>query len=756
MGALALRLVLFTGMARNDDLDYAHVAQDVSIGQFDLGSALSQPFDEVGWRFGFYLPVAGLYKLFGANQVTTLAFPLAASLLGIYFVFRIASLFGRQKAGAIAGLLWLAFPLDVNLATDLMPDGVMTAFSIGSVYFYLKGERTSGWVAWRAYVASALLLIWAIFVKPYALFTFFFLAIHLVFKKLPESRWAQKHTRLSLQQRRGLIIASLCVAVIAIGIYASKQILSPILQFNSSATDLLELFFGTHANRFRPSITTSALLLSLTPVIFISLTHFLVKKGGETKFLLYWAAFNFAFVEWGPSRPGLTYSPTNQLAGPRNFMLVFVPLIIVAGIYLSEMISSKIARNLIIGEALLMPVLAQYAKASFFSGGSIMLMSAGMLVSFAGAFGLPLISRHLGKKPRRGLVTFYTFALCVALLFPTPPDHITEPRLENQQVLQQNLKPIAAYLENNTLYPIATFSDDTAVNLNYVSNMKLGYSQSNAFSNQIYRIVRNTDIQNDEGSFYFVHYSDYRGEISGNWWKIMEEGVGMDFPVFLYRSLSPADAVKELDRSWARVNIEPSEENYFLLFGAAKNATNLQVMFNAWLALQDSTEYPLGLHSLLTSIPSIVKGDFTSQAENLFRNSDFALGTQHWFSSPGISVEAIPDAYGVDLKATIHQRLDDFSEVSQMVELQANSLYYFEITVKSDISTEILNVDGGRITDSYPNKDIYGEWTKISAIFVTPDWSDGRRQVPIGIIAGRNPGDILARNPALLHLLTKQ
>ena len=44
--ALALRLVLFTGLVRNDDLDMAHLAIDVAEGRISIPLLLQQPLSE--------------------------------------------------------------------------------------------------------------------------------------------------------------------------------------------------------------------------------------------------------------------------------------------------------------------------------------------------------------------------------------------------------------------------------------------------------------------------------------------------------------------------------------------------------------------------------------------------------------------------------------------------------------------------------------------------------------------------------------
>jgi hypothetical protein len=81
--AILLRLRFFGGMmATNDNVFYGHAAYVLSQGniQFEawgIGTV----------RVGVYAPTALLYYLFGISPVITYAWPLAASILCILFVW---------------------------------------------------------------------------------------------------------------------------------------------------------------------------------------------------------------------------------------------------------------------------------------------------------------------------------------------------------------------------------------------------------------------------------------------------------------------------------------------------------------------------------------------------------------------------------------------------------------------------------------------------------------------------------------------
>ncbi len=749
VAALALRLVLFTGIVRNDDLDYLHYAQDINLGQASILDGLSEPFTEIGWRFGFYLPVVVLYKLFGPSPWTTIAFPLISSLLGILFVYLIGvTLFGK-KIGLLASFLWAIFPLDVHLATDLIPDGPMTSFSIGAVYFYLRATQSKK-INRLALAISGLLLLWAIFIKPFAMVTLFFLFFWWMITWLPKSprvtpviKWVRDLPRIYYWVGGSLI-------VIFIGIYLFLQRLPFHISFLLSSQDLFELFFGIRPNRFRPLDTSYPMVTPLVPLFAMAIMFSLLKSKTGSKFMLTWAAFSFAYLEWGPSRISIEYAPTVPLAEARNLMLVFVPLLIMASFLLINTLMQKNVSWIIAGCALLTVVMAMIAKTFAFSGPAEYLFSIGLLISVIGAFFLPGVSRLKNSVFVQSMGLVFIVGLSTALLNPSLPDHFTEPRFVTQANLQADLKPIVEYLSEHNEFPIIAFTDDTGENLNYVSNLRFGFKQHTPFTPGVYRIVEDDNPIQRQDSFYAVFYSDYRGGVPSDWWKIMELKEGLTFPVFLYRHLSVADARVYLEQSLATVKKEPVPANYYELFGAAKNAHDLPSAVLSWIQLKEDPNYLISLGQLEEVAILAAEENPNYLETNLLKNSSFINGETHWQIGPGVQVKEVTE--GLSLNFT--EKLQEFQGLSQTVELEANTLYYFTIRLKSNISTSVLEFAGEDIETSLENKDIYGEFTDLSGIFVTPAWIEDTRTVDILIASGRQAGSITVNSVGLYKLVT--
>lgn len=749
--AFALRLVLFTGIVRNDDLDYLHYAQDINLGQIGIREALSEPFEEIGWRFGFYLPVVVLYHLFGPSQITTIAFPLISSLLGVLFVYLIGEMLYGKNIGLLAGYLWAIFPLDVHLATDLMPDGPMTAFSIGTVYFYLRATRSRK-INGLSLAMSGLLLIWAVFIKPWALVTFFFLVVWWVIS------WFSKKTRIVLLIRsvknlpRIYHWLAVGLVIVIFGTYLSMQTLPIHISFLWSSQDLLELFFGIRPNRFRPIDNSYPLVTPLTPLFAIATVFLLLKNRPGSKFLLTWAAFTYAYLEWGPRGISLQYSPTVPLAEARNLMLVFVPLVIIASTFLIKVFSQKAVPWIIPGCAIFAVFLAIYVKNYAFVGRAEIMISIGFLISVIGAFFLPGVSKLKNIFSKQLIGILFVCGLSIALLNPSFPDHFTEPRFVTQSNLQANLKPIVEYLTDHPNYSIITFSDDTALNLNYVSKLTLGFRQHAPFTPGLYRIVEDVNAIQRQDSFYVVFYSDYRGAVPADWWKIMELNKGLTFPVYLFRHLSIEDAKANLGQNLVAVKKEPVPRNYYELFGAAQNAHDLAPAFDSWINLREDPVYRVSLEQLQAVTFLAIEENSAYLDTNLLRNSRFDFGFSDWQIGRDVQVSAVTDG----LKLNFTEQLQDFQGIGQTIELEANSLYYFTIRLKSSVSTSVFGIVEQEIETSLQYKDIYGEFTELSGIFVTPAWVEGPRRVEIVVASGRQIGSITVNFAGLYKVAPTQ
>ena len=120
--AVVLRTTFVTGVIHNDNLAYISTAHDFAQHKaHDATNATPRLREGVG-RLTTYLPVGLLYRIFGVSDRVTLAWPFLCSLLTVILTYRVTVLLAGESAGLIAALVWAIRPLDVSLATTLLPE----------------------------------------------------------------------------------------------------------------------------------------------------------------------------------------------------------------------------------------------------------------------------------------------------------------------------------------------------------------------------------------------------------------------------------------------------------------------------------------------------------------------------------------------------------------------------------------------------------------------------------------------------------
>ena len=176
--ALIIRLLFFNGLNWDDDPDYVFKTYQVQTGEKFIN------LDNNGFRIGTYYPAALTYALFGVNDLGCGSYALVISLLSIISIFYLGKLIYNESIGLIAALLLAFYPLDVELASRLMPDGLLSGFSLFAIYFLYRGdvinlENDSGTLKsiW-SYVFCGLLLGWCTLVNMSAVVLIFYLALY--------------------------------------------------------------------------------------------------------------------------------------------------------------------------------------------------------------------------------------------------------------------------------------------------------------------------------------------------------------------------------------------------------------------------------------------------------------------------------------------------------------------------------------------------------------------------------------------------
>jgi len=313
--ALFLRLTFVTGIVHSDAVGYAQAAHDLVTKGLHMGA------DGVGrGRLGTYAPLALFYALFGVSQATTLAWPLLCSLATACLIYAIGCLLAGESAGLIAALVWAIMPLDISLATSLLPDGPLTTFSAAGILLLLLAERSKGWKALAYYVSCALCLVAASLVKQTGLILFLFLSVYLISTK----RFSWKFLAIGL----------------AVGCLAGALFWYH-FRFTPAWTDRtvgapwfsLDTLITTSTAWYR-ALTQAREFFVLLPLFVVAIAASLARRLEGAAFAALWLATTFLYMELGTRSPFVYLPWSPEIWQVRILDFTMVPSAVLVGIYL--------------------------------------------------------------------------------------------------------------------------------------------------------------------------------------------------------------------------------------------------------------------------------------------------------------------------------------------------------------------------------------------------------------------------------------
>ncbi len=120
-----LRVLCFAGISPNDDEQYAWLAHQIAQGEFQIGKYQGPPVWPL--RVGLLIPVAAAFEVAGTTELAAIFFPFLYSMLSILLAFCAGRVLLGQPAGLVAALIQAMIPIDVRMASWLLPDA-MAAF----------------------------------------------------------------------------------------------------------------------------------------------------------------------------------------------------------------------------------------------------------------------------------------------------------------------------------------------------------------------------------------------------------------------------------------------------------------------------------------------------------------------------------------------------------------------------------------------------------------------------------------------------
>jgi hypothetical protein len=129
--AVAVRLVCFVGLIGSDDLNYNRSAYAIAQGTF------TPQLDHQRTRLGLFVPVAGAFRLFGINELSSTLFPFVCFVVTFIVLIWMATTYFGRWVGIIAGLLYALLPVEIFNASILLPDLPAAAFiAVSGALFY--------------------------------------------------------------------------------------------------------------------------------------------------------------------------------------------------------------------------------------------------------------------------------------------------------------------------------------------------------------------------------------------------------------------------------------------------------------------------------------------------------------------------------------------------------------------------------------------------------------------------------------------
>ena len=124
---LLLRLACFAGISPNDDEQYDWLAHQMAHGEFRVGEYQGPPVWSL--RLGLVIPVAAAFRIAGTTEIAALFFPFLYSMISILIAFFAGRAMLGQSAGLLAGAIQAVIPLDVRMASWLLPDAMAACWA---------------------------------------------------------------------------------------------------------------------------------------------------------------------------------------------------------------------------------------------------------------------------------------------------------------------------------------------------------------------------------------------------------------------------------------------------------------------------------------------------------------------------------------------------------------------------------------------------------------------------------------------------
>lgn len=332
--ALVLRMTTFMGVSEGDDLSYTLLAYKFANGDFTANFV----FDI---RWVVYLPVALLYKIFGINDITSLAPSFIYGLASIWLAYNIVKEETDKLTATIAALIYLSFPIILVYGNFLQVAPSLEFFTLLTVRSFQRGTKSENiwWFVLAGISIGGIILARStgVFIAPLASF-------YLLWK-----RGFNKKTVLWIGVAA---VCSFIIPLIQCFVYLAVhgdffhhiKVSKASVDYTTQMTDVdpKDLFFyirtlftsGNFADwkkfGFNGYFIAAALLACITKLC--------CRKGGKERLFLIWMLSYFCFMTFAPT----SISPYITLIRNNRYTIIFIlPLCAIYAILLTDLLKRK-------------------------------------------------------------------------------------------------------------------------------------------------------------------------------------------------------------------------------------------------------------------------------------------------------------------------------------------------------------------------------------------------------------------------------
>lgn len=120
LAGITVRIACFGGYSGSDDGSYAELAYQIANGKFILGAYDGPPVFPL--RLGLIWPVAVIISNLGLNELNIILYPFVISTGSIILAYFTGSTLFNARTGLFAAAIQAFIPIDVRLASILLPD----------------------------------------------------------------------------------------------------------------------------------------------------------------------------------------------------------------------------------------------------------------------------------------------------------------------------------------------------------------------------------------------------------------------------------------------------------------------------------------------------------------------------------------------------------------------------------------------------------------------------------------------------------